>query len=395
MDDLATCGVGMAEFPKFEYTMHDVKRAGEALKGEILWSEERREENVRIFQIANNWIDSHGYPMYRVKMEAIGKLRACKIDGITIARLKRMSSVRRKLRTISSKLDQIQDLGGCRVILPSIDGASALIERFRDKGRHHLHNEGPYIESPKPGGYRSHHMIYKYVGNDESAVLNNRRVEIQIRTRLQHAWATAVEAVGNFTGDELKAGRGDQRWLRLFELMSAEFAMTENCPMPDGVPARAARIKEIRGLESELSAASMMESMRQAVHYTGSYVQSGERPEFYRIEFNRRTKEARVTPHNRPIPGLAEQHLIEQAAEESGDKDINTVLVSADSIEDLYAGYPNYFGDVALFTKSLRIVVGGDRVPDYNLPPQEAVPPPPRDSIDPSWLRPGRRRRWE
>lgn len=50
----------MADFPRFEYTMHDVKRAGEALKGEILWDEERREEILEIFRIANNWIDSHG-----------------------------------------------------------------------------------------------------------------------------------------------------------------------------------------------------------------------------------------------------------------------------------------------------------------------------------------------
>lgn len=387
--------IPMADFPRFKYSMHDVKRAGEALKKEIIWSEDRRDEILEIFRIANNWIDSHGYPMLRIKAEAIGKVRACKIRGMNIARLKRMRSVRRKLAAISAKLDQIQDLGGCRVIVPSIDEANLLINRFRGSPKHTLHKEAPYIEMPKPGGYRCHHMIYKFQGDGASEVLNGRRVEIQIRTQLQHAWATAVEAVGNFRGEELKAGKGDTDWLRLFELMSAEFALVERCPQPAGLPEHYDRVREIRDLNAKLSAAPMMESMRQAVKYTDSYVQASDPPKFYRIEFNRKTKQARVSPHRTPIHGLTEQHSIEQAAEESGNKDINTVLVSADSIEELKEGFPNYFGDVQLFTKSLRAIVGGGDVSEYNLPPQEAVPTPQRVVGDPAWLRPGRRRRWE
>jgi hypothetical protein len=53
----------MAAFPRFDYTMGQVKRAGEALKGQILWDESRREEILEIFAIANSWRDSHAYPM--------------------------------------------------------------------------------------------------------------------------------------------------------------------------------------------------------------------------------------------------------------------------------------------------------------------------------------------
>ena len=118
-----------------------------------------------------------------------------------------------------------------------------------------------------------------------------------------------------------------------------------------------------------------------------------ETPEFYRIEFYRQSKKVNVSPHRSPTVGLTEQHSVEQVAEETGNRDINTVLVSADSIEELRAGFPNYFGDVKLFTSALRSVVSGRDVPEYNLPPQETVPVSNPDPIDPSWLR--RRPRWK
>ena len=44
------------------------------------------------------------------------------------------------------------------------------------------------------------------------------KVELQLRTRLQHAWATANEIVGTFRREELKSGEGGPDWLRYFVL---------------------------------------------------------------------------------------------------------------------------------------------------------------------------------
>lgn len=388
-----TWGLSMADFPRLEYNMHDVKRAGEALKGEIAWDDGRRDQLLQIFQIANSWIDSHAYPMSRIKYEAVGKVRKCGLSGLTFARLKRMRSVRRKLATISSKLDQIQDLGGCRVILPSINDANTLIECFRDSSKHKLHNQRPYIDQPKQGGYRSHHMIYKFQGNGDDAVFNDRRIEIQIRTRLQHTWATAVEAVGTFRRENMKGGEGDADWLRLFELMSAEFALIERCPVSVSVPNHETRVNEIRWLNDKLEAVQTLESMRHAVRYTNAYVQASTKPEFYRIEFDRTARQVTVKPHFAPKDGLVEQHRVEQSAELSGNRDINTVFVAADTIEDLKEGYPNYFGDVQLFNKNLRDIVEGKDVSEYTMPSQIAVPAPPNEEPDLSWFR--ARKRWK
>ena len=116
----------MAEFPQFQYAIRDVRRAGDALRGNIAWSEDSAEEIKEIFRIANNWRDSHMYPMRRLRYGVIGQIRRLKQPGSTFARLKRMRSIRRKLRTISANLNQIQDLGGCRAILPSIKDVKEL-----------------------------------------------------------------------------------------------------------------------------------------------------------------------------------------------------------------------------------------------------------------------------
>ena len=228
--------------------------------------------------------------------------------------------------------------------------------------------------------------MFKFKGVGDEEVFNGRRVELQIRTRLQHTWATAVEAVGTFRRENLKAGTGDPNWLRLFELMSAEFALAEDCAPAANLPPRNERIKEIKELASSLDATGTLESLRQAVRYTNAYVQSGT-PEFFRIELNRSTREVIVKPHFAPKTGLQEQHSVEQSAEISGNKDINTVFVSAASIDELKQGYPNYFGDVQLFNKNLRDLVEGRHVEEYTLPPQIAVPAPPNEAPDLSWFR--------
>ncbi len=80
---------------------------------------------------------------------------------------------------------------------------------------------------PKEDGYRSYHLIYQYKGSLQTACYNKLRIEVQLRTKLQHAWATAVEAVGIFTKQALKSNIGDKDWLRLFALMSSEIAFDE------------------------------------------------------------------------------------------------------------------------------------------------------------------------
>ena len=82
-----------------------------------------------------------------------------------------------------------------------------------------------------------------------------------------------MEAVRLFLGQDLKAGRGDPQWLRLFKLMAAEFAAVEGCPLPADVPDRPGRLAEIKTLNQALNAAQTLEDLSQAMKWSDEYVQ--------------------------------------------------------------------------------------------------------------------------
>lgn len=383
----------MAEFRNFNYSMRQVVQAGDALREELVWSEDHRDELLEIFTIANLWRESHLYPMYRMRHEMSGKMRRKKLAGIAAARLKRMPSIRKKLRRISSKLNQLQDLGGCRAILPSIADANSLLDAYRNGAKHEFMREKNYIANPKIGGYRSHHMIFRYVGNSEDEVYNGRRIELQIRTRLQHTWGTAVEAVGLLRNEDMKAGEGNPDWLKLFDLMSAELALAERCPEPPHLPSRKERVAEIIELNKKLNALSTLENFRHAVRFAMTYTHApGDAPKCFRIEYNHAATRVTVSPHSRPVTGVEEYEKAELEDSIAGDGNIDTVFVDADKLEDLQAAYPNYFGDVQLFCRNLESITQGKTAKEYTLPPQATVPLPPKETPDLSWFR--RRGRW-
>lgn len=379
----------MKEYPEFEYSMNEVRRAGEMLRNEIMWEEDRQDELFQIFAVANNWIDTHLYPMGRLRQEAVGKVRKYKLEGIAAARLKRMSSVRKKLRRIGTNLNQIQDLGGCRVVLRSMSDAQTLFNAYQDSSKHILHRATDYIAKPKIGGYRSFHLMFRYKGNGSDEVYDDRRIELQIRTRLQHSWATAVEAVGTYRREDIKAGEGDTDWLRLFDLMSAELALAEQCPEAAHLPDHHDRVAEIVELNKKLNALGVLEALRTAVRHVEWTVatSSEDVPRYYRIEFDLETRRVTVHPHRGAIGGAADQHAAERSDAMSGRSTINTVFVETDRLEDLREAYPNYFGDVEVFRRNLSEVTEGKVAREYTMPPRVRVPISSEKPSDIGWMR--------
>ena len=121
----------------------------------------------------------------------------------------RLTSVLAKLtREPTMKLSQMQDLGGCRAILSSIESVKRLASFYRNpiRGEQGQSKCYDYIENPKPDGYRGIHIVGRYrarITNND--IWNGQRIEIQLRTKLQHAFATAVETVATFTRSGLKS----------------------------------------------------------------------------------------------------------------------------------------------------------------------------------------------
>ncbi len=113
-----------------------------------------------------------------------------------------------KLNRQSSRLSQIQDIAGCRVVVSDVylqQRAMFAIDAYLD---------GPHVydRRKKPShGYRAVHLVADVAG---------KKVEIQLRTELQHLWAEVSEKMSDTLGPGLKYGEGDKRALQLLSNLS-------------------------------------------------------------------------------------------------------------------------------------------------------------------------------
>ncbi|WP_162695534.1 RelA/SpoT domain-containing protein [Agrobacterium tumefaciens] len=380
----------MSSYPVYEYSMHDVARAGQRLKDVIPW-EDYDDEVRRVFSVANSWRDSHVLPMKSIRLSIAHRMRHLKLSGDVVARAKRMSSIRGKLRRHPGKLDQMQDLGGCRAIMDDINGVNALVAECQ-RMPHEVRNHKNYVDHAKADGYRSHHVIFRFDGEADRAMYRGRRVELQIRTKLQHSWATAVEVVGQTRLEELKSGKGSAEWLRFFRLMSDEFSFEEGCELDRVAPERRHRLTEIRECNNALRAMEVLENHRTTTRYIKSYILSGDARVFL-IRYDNVNHTVSVEGYSDPSVGaIALQHE-EMAMEEAGLAENSVVLVDAKEAASIVSAFPNYFGDVSLFLGRLKAICGKAQDAEYQLPKQEAVAPKAREVPDLSWFK-QRHRRW-
>lgn len=159
---------------------------------------------------------------------------------ITSQRLKRMPTILDKIKTGALEdLSSMQDLGGCRAILPDIQAVREVYAKLLDIAP--ISFTGPakglkdYITTPKAVGYRSMHMVViaEHIEDDGAKV--TRPVEIQCRTRLMHLWATAVEAYDLINGSKDRTKRAltpETPAANFFMWASAALCKIENSPAP-------------------------------------------------------------------------------------------------------------------------------------------------------------------
>lgn len=307
----------------------------------------------RALDVIGNWRSSHSFPLNTFQVTLRQRSLSVCETPIVAQRLKRVPSIFGKLRRFPSmKLSRMQDIGGARAVLPTTAEVDRLREIYRQRRtRHRFVGEKDYVRRPKTSGYRSIHLVYRY-HSDRKAMYNGLQIELQLRTRRQHAWATAVETVGTFLGQSLKSSEGSGDWLRFFELIGSGFARVEDGPAADNVPADAGTLLAgIRDAAERLQVKEKLEAFRETLRTVERHDLLRGR-QYFLLVLQPEQESLRITAYGEgQLVEATENYLTEEKniAGTAGE----TVLVASDSLESLRRAFPNYFLDTRTFVEEM------------------------------------------
>lgn len=313
-------------------------------------------------EVVNNWRSSHNFPLNTFHVGLRRRAKSIDPASFTAQRIKRMASIELKLRRFPTMtLSQMQDIGGCRAIVSSAEKVRLLCNSYEESDiKHSLHQRDDYIAAPKESGYRGVHLVYRYY-SDKKQDYNSLKIEIQIRSQYQHAWATAVETVGAFVQQALKSSLGEQEWLRFFALMGTAVAVREKTPPVPGTPTVYSDVvRELREHVRSLDVTNRLRAFSRALQV---YESSTSNDHYYLVEVNSAAKTINVTGFKQKESDLATTKYLETEKKLKDQANSDAVLVSVDSIDALRRAYPNYFLDTGVFLNLMEETLKSERLP--------------------------------
>jgi len=170
-----------------------IDRLGEKLRTETYGEDELRllDEYRRTFG-----------PPYDEVVDRLEKVLDVPVSGRPA---KSTNSIIEKLNRESIRLSQMQDIAGCRIVVPDIVQQNRTLAALTGE-----FSNGVVVDRRvKPShGYRAVHFIVRDW---------DKPIEIQIRTSLQHIWAEMCEKLADRIDPSIKYGGGPEEARRLLE----------------------------------------------------------------------------------------------------------------------------------------------------------------------------------
>lgn len=327
-----------------EHTKSQVKKAGECIRkgnGDI-------DKSIEIIQ---QYRAAHLYPLMIIKNLVWKHAQKINKNAIIARRLKRLPTIIDKLRrkTLDGKtpnsiaVTRMSDIGGCRVIVDN-RYELLLLDSSLDKSRTtHKSKVKDYIKYPKPTGYRGIHRIYSCYAKDETHQWKEFDIEVQLRTKLQHLWATTVEVVDLCEGRALKTNpfESNPSWIEFFQLMSEFIADEEGFIFI--APTDKNRIKErLISLNQKLNAIDKLRSFNRL--FSDKKLNLSDRKGgFVIIALKNNHIYFQVFAHSQKHLAIASYSDVEK------DEEANGLFVEMDDLKKLSYAYPNYLIDTKYF----------------------------------------------
>ncbi len=310
--------------------------------------------------IAGNWRSSHGYPLHVFKILLRNRAKGVDKRALVAQRLKRLPSIVTKLQRFHAmQLSTMQDLGGCRAVVRTVSNVDRLVHIYEQTPTSAAKFVGKkdYILNPKPDGYRGVHLVYEYQGTSQGGAFCGLKIEIQMRSRLQHAWATALETIDTFTNQALKSGLGNDLWKRFFALTSTAIAIREKRPTVPGTPTNREQLsQELKPLCNELRVPDVFQGLSVGLQTTTEKKVTDVLAYILVLD----TEEKTVHTIGYASNESAAEDYIRLEKENLEKSNIQTVLVSVDSLAALRKAYPSYYLDTDRFTAVVNKLIDSD-----------------------------------
>ena len=344
------------KYAKPGYSLEQVDRAGELLVGTT-----DPDSLGMAKQIVNNWRAAHAFPLNTFQVTLKARAKRVDPDSIAYGRTKRESAIANKLQRLGRlSLSEIQDIVGCRAVVNSAGHVYDLAEIYHDRRGHWDHelvSVHDYIVKPNENsGYRSYHLVYRHRSRRHPEY-DGRKVEVQLRSQLQHNWATAVETADVFFGRRLKFYQEPPDWNRFFCLMGTAIALREGCNPVPGTPSNEReRVSEIRQLADELDVLTKFGMWGKALQVHESLPTSPMRKARYLVLLLEPPRN-RINVWGYPAgksEEANEQYFLQEKNKPEG---ADALLVSVAHADDLRRAYPNYFLDMGEFLKVVNEVI--------------------------------------
>ncbi|MBC3832309.1 RelA/SpoT domain-containing protein [Undibacterium amnicola] len=356
-----------------KFSKGQIEKAGRSIRHGCT-GDDRKDAILKI----QNYRETHLYPLMLIKNHLVQATKKVTKQGLVARRLKMLSTIIDKLErpTLDGKksnaieVTRMQDIGGCRAIVPNLKQLNELHERLKNSHSvHQIIKTSDYL-TPKDSGYGGIHLVYScFAGTESDNEWKKTKIEVQLRTELQHAWATSLEIIDTLEGIKLKTSLdGHDDWRRFFKISGLLVAHTEKSCLihEDQLPIL---ILELRELESKLDVRDRLSRFNIAIQFTTDKKQLPKKilahQGMFLVKILKGSEKNPQQPGKVKIEvtistfGLSEmdQALEALAVSEADEQVLITVLVSADGVRNLKKAYPNYFGSTRKFQNFISTYV--------------------------------------
>ena len=198
-----------------------IDKAGRALSKD---NETDVDKYIKYVEAFDEYRKNHLDPLSQTTVELQQWLNSYGSEYFIAQRLKRKPQILRKLRRFSVRLSQLQDIGGSRIIVDKdsdVDKVVAFLNsKFENQEEVNILRQTDYRgEGREDSGYRAYHIIMER---------NGCKLELQIRSKIQHYWAETIERTSIVYGHHIKELEGHPVVIDYFKNLSDMFYEIES-----------------------------------------------------------------------------------------------------------------------------------------------------------------------